>query len=107
MIVLDQAIYAEAQEIVCKTPESFSRVVLRIRSFHIACMIPAVIGQRFEHAGLLDILLESGLVRTGVFSAMLKGKHYNRAMRCHKIVFKASFRLLWKTFEESQHDPAD
>lgn len=101
IIVLDQAIYAKAQEIISKHQDDFCRVILRMGSFHTACTFLAVIGQRFEHAGLHDILVESGLAGTGAVGAVLRGKHYNRAMRCHKIIFEALFRLLWKSFEES------
>ena len=99
VITLDQAIYAKAQEIICKHPDEFSRVVLRLGSFHIVGTLLAVIGQRFSDAGLHDLLLESGLVGPSAVTAVLKGKHYNRGVRCHKVVLEALLRLLWLSFE--------
>ena len=70
-------------------------------SFHTVCTFLAVIGQRFEHAGFHDILVEPGLAGTGTVGTVLRGKHYNLAIRCHKIILEALFSLLWKSFEES------
>ena len=60
----------------------------------------AVIGQKFRDAGLEDILIESSLVGPSAVTAVLRGKHYNRALRCHKVIFEALFHLLWPVFEE-------
>ena len=75
-------------------------------SFHIACTLLAVIGQQFGDAGLRDLLLESSLVGPSAVSAVLHGKHYNHAVRCHKIIFERLFHLLWPLFEEwlEQHN---
>ena len=99
VIVVYQAIYAKAQEIVCKHRDESSRVVLRIAEFHTACTLLAVTGKSFMDAGPHDILVESGLVGPNAVCAVLAGKHYNRAMRSHKIVLEALFRLRWNAFE--------
>lgn len=101
VIVLDQAIYCKAQEILWKNKEQFSRVVLRMGGFHIALTFLAVIGKRFGDAGLSDILVESGVVGSNAITGVVSGKHYNRAVRAHKIVVEALHRTLWKMFEES------
>ena len=101
IIVLDQAIYVKAQEIISKHQIDFSCGILHMGSFHTACTFLAVIGQRFEHAGLHDILVESGLAGTGAVGTVLRGKHYNCAIWGHKVIFEALFCLLWKSFEES------
>ena len=69
-------------------------------SFHIACTLLAVIGQRFGDAGLRDLMVESSLVGPSTVNAVLHGEHYNRAVRCLKIIFESLFRLLWPLFEE-------
>ena len=45
----------------------------------------AAIGKRFSDAGLGDILIESGIVGSGSVSGILEEKHYNRAVRMHKV----------------------
>ena len=99
-IVLDQAIYAKAQEIIWQNPEEFKRVVLRLGSFHITCAYLAVIGKRFGDAGLEDLFIESTVLASGSASGVLEGRHYNRAMRIHKLLYEALEQLRWESFGE-------
>lgn len=46
-------------------------------------------------------MVESEVVAPGSVDAVLSGKHYNRAIRCHKIVFEAMQRLRFLAFYES------
>ena len=85
VVVLDQAIYAKAVEVVWKHTEEFKAIVLRMGSFHITCVLLSVIGKRFRDGGLRDLLLVSGLVGSGSLNGVLEGKHYNRALRTHKV----------------------
>lgn len=98
IIVMDQAIYAKAQEIVLQRNREFENVVLRMGSFHVITTFLAVIGKRYADAGLVDILIESGVIAYGSMNGVLEGRHYNRAIRAHKIVLEALFRLKWKAF---------
>jgi len=86
VVVLDQAIYAKAIEVVWKQKEEFKSIVLRMGSFHIMCVFLSVIGKRFRDSGLRDLLLESALVGSGSLNGVLEGKHYNRALRTHKVI---------------------
>ena len=103
IIVMDQAIYAKAQEIVLQKSGEFQNVVLRMGSFHVITTFLVVIGKRFADAGLVDILIESGVVAFGSMNGVLEGRHYNRAIRAHRIVLEALFRLEWKAFERWLH----
>ncbi|CAC5360780.1 unnamed protein product [Mytilus coruscus] len=67
-------------------------------AFHTACAFIVVIGKRFGDAGLGDLLLESGVIGSGSLTGVFEGKHYNRALRLHKIVFEAFERLRWEAF---------
>ena len=60
-VVLDQAIYAKAVEILQNpTYIDLKRfVVLRMGAFHTACIFIAVIGKRFADAGLRDLIVEA------------------------------------------------
>jgi hypothetical protein len=51
VIVLDQAIYCKAQEILWKNRELSSKVVLQMGAFHICLAFLSVIGKRFGDAG--------------------------------------------------------
>ena len=85
IIVFDQAIYAKALEVIWQNQEMFQRLVVRMGSFHTICSFLAAIGKRFGDAGLGDIVTESGIVGSGSVAAVLEGRHYNRALRTHKV----------------------
>ena len=53
---------------------------------------------RFADAGLEDLLIESEVIAQGSITRVFEGKHYNRAVRAHKIVMEALWRLQWKSF---------
>lgn len=85
IVVFDQAIYAKALEVIWQNKEQFNRLVLRMGMFHTICAFMAAIGKRFGDAGLGDILMESGVVGAGSVPGVLEGRHYNRALRTHKV----------------------
>ena len=53
----------------------------------------SVIEKRFQDAGLRDVIIESGVIAEGSVSGVLEGRTYNRAIRCHKLMFEALNRL--------------
>ena len=97
-IIVDQAIYCKALEIVWANPQQFKEIVLCLGPFHIACTFLAVIGKRYGNAGLADILVESGVLGSGSIAGVLEGKHHNRAMRIHKLVAEGLEWLQWQSF---------
>ncbi len=104
VIVLDQAIYSKAQEILWKNKELFSNVVLQMGAFHVCLAFLAVIGKRFGDAGLSDVLIESGVVGQAASNAVMiiSGKHCNRGVRIDKLVLEALCHILWNSYQ--QHD---
>lgn len=105
VLVFDEAIYAKAQQIRFKEEKFKDRLVLRLGEFHTSMTFLAILGKRFKDAGLSNIFIESGIVAEGSVNGVLNGKHYNRSIRCHKLVFEALSRLLWNAFFNSM--PAD
>lgn len=85
IVVFDQAIYAKALEVLWQNKDQFQRLVVRIGSFHTICAFLAAIGKRFGDAGLADVLMESGIVGSGSVAGVIEGRHYNRALRTHKV----------------------
>ena len=101
VVVFDQAIYANAVEIMWKNTTLFSNLVPRLGVFHTIGVLLSIIGKRFGQAGLLDLIIESGVIDgEGTASAILNGKAYNRAVRFHKLLFEAMMRLIWEEFLE-------
>ena len=104
VIIVDQAVYAKALEVIWKRSDEFKSVVLRMGAFHTAYNFLAVIGKRYEGSGLHDLLLESGVVAEGSISGVLTGRHCNRAIRVHKLVMEALHRLQFQKFGEWCND---
>jgi hypothetical protein len=69
-----------------------------------------IIGKRFADAGVCDLLVEAGVVAQGSVSAVLDGRHYNRAVRAHTLVYEALLCMAWKHFGDHvdlEFDDAD
>ena len=47
---------------------------------------------------LSDIFLEVGLITFGSLKGVLNGKHYDRAMNCHKVMVECLERLLLEQY---------
>ena len=97
------AIYSKAVEILMNPRYiDLNRfIVLRVGAFHTMCIFIAVIGKRFGDAGLRDIVIESNLLGESSVEQMLKGKHYNNAMRVLKYLYSALKKHLIESFEQS------
>jgi len=98
VLVFDQALYAKAIEIQWKHRAKFSNIVSRMGVFHTCCTLLAIIGKRFQDAGLRDLAVESGVIAEGSLSGVMEGRRYNRGVRFHKIMYEALMRLVWKGF---------
>ena len=98
VVVFDQALYAKATEIIWKRREQFQDLIPRMGVFHTICTMLAIIGKRFQDAGLRDLCIEARVIAEGSVSGVLEGRHYNRAVRVHKLVYEALLRLAWKGF---------
>ena len=85
IIVFDQAIYAKALEVIWQNQVTFQRLVVRMGSFDTICSFLAAIAKRFGDAGLGDVMTESEIVGSSSVATVLEGRHYNRALRTHKV----------------------
>ena len=104
MVVLDQALYAKATEIVWKYPDMFKGLVLRMGAFHTICTLLSILGERFQDAGLRDVFIESGVIAEGSVSGVLDGRRYNHAVRFHKLMYEALQRLVGKDFSHGSQN---
>ena len=98
VVVMDQALFAKASEIIWKHNECFCNILLWMGTFHTICNALSILGKRFQDACLKDICIESGIVAEGSINGVLNGKHYNRAVRVHKYICEALMRLAWIMF---------
>ena len=108
-VVLDMAKYAKRVEVMMNPRyiDLKQFVVLRLGFFHTMFIFIAVIGKRFADAGLRDIVIEANLLGESSIDQMLKGKHYNNAVRILKYLYKAFERLMIDSFKHSKNDQTE
>ena len=104
VVVFDQAIYSKAQIIRWSNAQFMKRLVVRLGAFHTAMSFLGCIGKRFRDAGLQDILIESEVVAIGSINGVISGKHYNRAVRAHKLMAEALHHMRLETYLQSVSD---
>ena len=92
------AFYAKAAELQWKNGELFGDTVLMLGGFHLLMMFMGILGVRFGDAGLTGIAVQSGVIGGGSIDRALEGKHYNRAIRMHKVIYEALSALLYEKF---------
>ena len=68
--------------------------------FYATCSYLSALGKRLRCNGFEEILVEPGIRASGSINKVMSGKHYNRAMRVHKLTLEALERLLLKKFED-------
>lgn len=74
---------------------------LSLGQFHTKKAFLAVLGKRFKDAGLSDVLVESGVVALESVATVQNGKHYNKSVRSHKLMYETLQRLCWRQFIEN------
>ena len=68
VLVMDQALYAIAAEIILKQRDQFSNIVLRMDTFHTICIALSILGKIFANACLKHICIKVGLVAEGTIT---------------------------------------
>ena len=94
MVTFDLAVAKKAYSLVWQSPGEFSDVIVHMGSFHLTCAFMAALGKKMRCSGLEEVLIESGICASGSIEQVLRGKHYNRALRVHKVVYEALERIL-------------
>ena len=89
------ALYEKAIYIAWKHTSKYANIILRMGTFHTIMTLLAIIGKRFQDAGLRSNCIESGILAEGSISGVLEGR---MAVRVHKIIHEALLRLAWKCF---------
>ena len=73
--VFDQELYAKAAEVTWKHPDKFkTTIIIRFGVFHTICTLLAIVGKRFQDAGLRDLCIESGVIADGYVSGVTDGR---------------------------------
>jgi len=97
----DLGVCMKAFPLVWNDPKRYAKHIILIGTFHLTCAYFRVIGRKMEGSGLVDVLLEAGLVGSATVHGVLSGKNYSRAMLCHKMLVESLERLLAIEFLDS------
>jgi hypothetical protein len=76
------------------------------------CQLYCFRGKKYIYRILIsfqDLLVEADLVAAGSLKGVMTGKHYNRSLRTHKVIYEAMMRLLFNSYlhslpQESQNE---
>lgn len=98
VLVMDQATYSKAPQIMWQNDQFQKRLVIRLGEFHTAMAFLAVIGKIFCDAGLRDVFIESDIVAEGSIQGVISGHHYNRRVHANKLMCEALHRLCFQYF---------
>ena len=98
VLTADQALYCKLIELRWFDERYQDRIILKMGGLHIALNFQKAIGQQMQASGLSEVWTESGVVGEGAASLILNGKSYAKAMRVHKLTYKALWQLLLPAF---------
>ncbi len=94
----DLGVCMKAYPITWNSPKRYEKHIILIGTFHLACAYMRMIGVKMEGSGLSDVLMEAGLMSSGSLNGVMSGKHYERAIHCHRVMIECLERLLYKQF---------
>jgi hypothetical protein len=94
----DLGVCMKAYPLVFSRPIKYKNHIIMIGTFHIICAYFKMVGHKMNGSGLSDVLMEAGLIASGSLNGVMNGKHYSRAINCHKITVEALERLLMEKF---------
>ena len=99
-VTFDLVVAKKAYSLVWQQPD-FKNVIVRMGVFHTICSIFGELGKQMKGSGLSEIVIEAGVCASGSLDKVMSGKHFNRALRVHKVTLEALERLLIEKFEQS------
>ena len=99
----DLGVCMKAFALIWNDPNKYKNHIVMVGRFHLVCAYFKMVG-KMAGSGLSDVLLEAGLIGSGSVHGVLSGKHYERAMHCHKIVLESLERILLDKFLEQENE---
>ena len=104
IITFDLGVCMKAYPLIWNQPERYANHIILIGTFHLSSACMKMLAKKMEGSGFSDILLEADLIGTGSIKGVLSGKHYERALHCHKVIAEALERLLLLQYFSTHDD---
>ena len=93
-LVGDEPVHALLFEIKSKNVVLFEKILPVLGGFHTVCAFLSVIHQGFRGSGHKDLAVAAVMIEPGSVDDAVKGGHYKREMRIHKLTFEPLVCLL-------------
>ena len=88
LVVGDYPVYKMILELKSENPTKFSKHVPFIGAFHVQMSYIYAIYKRFKGSGISDLLVAAGVIADGSVDHALRGKHFNRGLRCLRLFYE-------------------
>lgn len=100
-LVGDQPVYALIVQLKNENPHKFELILPFLGPFHTHISFISAINKRFDGSGLSEILVAADIISEGSVHQALRGKHYNRAIRCLTLMYEVLIRrVICRGFSE-------
>lgn len=93
-LVGDQPVYALIVQLKNENPEKFQLILPFLGPFHAHISFISAINKRFHGSGLSEILVAADIISEGSVDQALRGKHYNRGIRCLSLMYEVLIRRI-------------
>ena len=100
IVTFDLAVAKKAYALVWQYSDQFSKLLIRMGVFHTTCSLFGTVRKMIKGCGFSEIIIESGICASGSLDRVVSGRHFNRALRVHQLLFEALERLMLTRFEE-------
>ena len=96
LVTFDLAVVkkASAWSIITQDSQRYKLVISCLGLFHTISSFMGAIGNKMDGSELKEIIIQAGLCAGGSISKVIKGKHYNHALRVHLLVSESMEHLL-------------
>ena len=89
-MVMDQALYVKAAEIIWKHSDKYDNIILRLGRFHTICNMMSILGTRFQAVGIRDLCIEAGIIAKDSVNRVMDEKCTTEYYVCTRAYTKRS-----------------
>jgi len=73
---------------------TYFKQIPQLGGLHISMNFLSIIGEHLKGSGLLEALVEDGMLGAGSAEKVMAGKAYNKAILAHKLAYQALWQIL-------------
>ena len=101
VLVGDYPVYAFFLELKTAHPVLYADIIPHLGAFHMQMSFLSAMNKRFMRSGISEILVAAGVIEPGSVDQAMKGKHFNRIMRCYSLMREMLLELTRTQFQDN------